>query len=126
MISLNEIVGDLDFAQYTSFIVTRTTGSFVNGTFTINAPTTLTVDGIIIPTKTRDIKMVPGGDTVSGNITLYTEVVLLTTHIAQSQYGSAGVADEITWRGNVYKIVSSDDFLDFGYFKSIATRKQGA
>jgi hypothetical protein len=120
LISVSELISDTDFAQ--CFFVARTTGAFSSaGVFTTNT-VNLKTSGIIQPEQTREMDMTPQGDEIRGNIHIWTTCELFTTFLAQNQWQQNYISDQITWRGTQWKILSVQNFLDFGMYKSQATR----
>lgn len=119
MINVSELINDPDFAQ--TFTVTRTTGAWVEGNFTQAIPTTLNIIGIIQPMNTNDMVQLPEGDAIKGAINIYSLTPINTT----SQTPSA-VSDQVTWKGEQYKIIQTQNYSDWGYYKASAVRILGA
>lgn len=122
MINVSELINDPDFCQ--TFTVSRYSGTWQGGKFSTTA-SVFSVTGVITPMKTKDVAQLPQGDTILGAIEIFSPVPLLTTRLDPSGE-SGGTADEVTWKGEVYKILKVDDFTDFGYFYAVGTRKAGA
>lgn len=124
MLDVSELIQDDDFQQ--TFVVTRTTGTWVNGRFTNDTPTALILQGIIDPVSSREMVQLPEGDSITGAINIYTLVPLYTTTLNQSTGNTGNISDEVTWRNQSWKIIQTFDYIDYGYFKATATRKLGA
>jgi len=121
MINIAEMITDPDFCQ--SFVLTRSSGTFVNGRFTPSLET-IALTGILRPANTKDIQMLPVGDVIRGELVVYSLQPIYTT---RADHGNgAGLSDEVTWQGENYKIIQVQNYSDFGYYKALATRKLGA
>lgn len=121
MINLARVIKSPAFRQRSNFSVTRTTVTWVDHREVTNK-TTFSVSGIITPNKTKDMRQTAEGDKITGDINVYTEVPLLT-----SRHGNQnGLPDEIEWRGEKYKVIQTEDWRDFGFYKSLAVRVKGA
>lgn len=118
-LNVSEIVVDPQFAQ--TFIVSRSSGSFVKGRY-VDAKSTLKFTGTIGPANPKDILQLPEADRITGAIHAYTVQQLYTTRV---NGGTSGISDIIVWRGENYKINSCVPWGDFGYFKTIAVRMVG-
>ena len=107
------------------FSITRTTGLWMNGRFTPNAPTTLNLTGIIIPTS-EDMVQTPNGGLIQGELRVFTASKLYETKL-DVQAGQDGViSDEIIWKGENWKVLQVRDFSDSGYYRAVCTREKGA
>lgn len=122
MIDVSELIEDPDFAQ--SFTVTRRTGHWVDGNF-VTTPKTIKMTGVIQPMNTRDVQMLPQGDTVKGAVNIWTTQPLHVTRLDKNEESGA-VSDEVTWQGEAYKILEIQNFSDGGYYQAAAVRKLGA
>lgn len=127
MLNVGELIHDPDFAQPKGFKVTRTTGTWTNGRFS-GTTATIPCHGIIRPASSKDVVQTPQGDMISGEIAIYTDIVtpLYETALNHKTNNSGNLSDEVTWQGEVYKLIKVTPFVDFGYYKSIAVRKRGA
>lgn len=120
MINVGEIINDPDLCQ--SFTVSRSSGQFGAGGWMENAPTSLTLLGVITPSTADELQQVPEGDRVTGAMTFYSTVILFETH----DDSQSGTSDILTWRGQKYRIVRVFPYEDYGYNKAVAVRMQGA
>jgi len=127
MLDVSRVVLSPFAAQPVPFTVTRKTGAWVLGNF-VSSSETLPMSGSIQPLNSRDLEQVPEGDRVTGMIKIYTTEPLYTTQEDDTVSGEDGMlSDEVTWKGQQWKILNiPGNFSDFGYYKSIATRKLGA
>lgn len=123
MINVSELITDPDFAQ--SFTVTRYLGAWVDGRLQ-EQKSEIPMMGVITPENTSDMNQLPGGDTITGRINIYSLEPLFTTRLQGDNSSRSSTSDEIEWRGEKWKILQTENFLDFGYFKSLAVRKFGA
>lgn len=122
MINVSRIVNNPNFSQ--SFNVTRSTGAWVSGRFQ-SVSEELEFYGSIQPLTTRDIQMLPFGDTITGGIKVYSQEPLHVTRLNDAETAGA-VSDEITWNNENYKVVQISQYSDYGFYKAIAVRKRGA
>jgi hypothetical protein len=116
LISVAELINDGDFAQ--SFTITRRIGKWVKGRWTDAGTIDEVVTGVIQPANTDDIEMLPSGDAIRGAIKIHTLEPLRVTNEANKTK-----CDEVTWRGEAYKVVQVDDFSQNGYYKALAVRR---
>lgn len=116
MINISELIPDTNLASAT-FTVTRTAGSFVNSRWTTGSPTTLTLVGSIQPLSNTEVMQLAEGDRISGSIAIWSSVELYTTR-------PDGISDEVNWDGKAWKIIKTNNYGAFGYYKSVAIRKQ--
>lgn len=123
LLSLAEIVQDPDFQQ--SFIINRISCDWDAGGILQTTEQKLLVSGIITPQKTRDMKQTPQGDQLEGNIDVYTNEPIYTTQLGPVNEDSR-LSDEVEWRNDRYRILSVENFADFGYYHAVATLKRGA
>lgn len=121
MINVSEIIDDPDFAQ--AFKVQRSSGTWVLGRF-IAATETLQFSGVIEPLNTKEIKMLPEGDQITGGINIWTRETLHTTKRENALGGK--LSDEVIWQGENWKVYQVQNFSDFGYQQAICVRKLGA
>lgn len=121
-INVSELIQDPDFAQ--EFTVERKRGSWVQGRFEFTTQT-LKRYGVIIP-DAKVIVQTPEGDTIKGAINVYSLEQINTTVLAKNSSERDQVSDEVIWRGESYKVMSVDPYVDFGYYHALAIRKRGA
>jgi hypothetical protein len=121
MINMSPIFLDPDFAQ--SFEVFRSVGEFGEGGWfeIVQSPASFTCYGTILPASEKELKQLPEGDRVLGGIVIYGAEELYVTHSGEYE----GTSDQIEWRGEKYKVVSSMPFVNFGFYVSIAQRLKG-
>lgn len=124
MIDLSDIANDPDFAQ--AYTVTRRNGAFGLGTFVVTDTLTLPFWGIIQPASDEDLAMVPEGDRVTGMMSFISTAQMYKTNGEGINGSTQGLGDLISWRGQVYKIVITTPWADFGFWKAIGSRQSGA
>lgn len=93
----------------------RKSGAWVKGRFE-QVENSLTMQGVVSPAKPQDIEMIPEGDRVGGEIAIFTTGEVFVT-------SDSGTSDEVSWNGERYKIYAVQPYRDYGYYKSIAVRK---
>jgi hypothetical protein len=127
MLNVSRIINSPRIAQPSAFTVTRSTGTWVNGRFTLTT-STLNYSGTILPASSKDVIQTPEGDRIKGEIAIYTDsnCPLYETFLNQKTGNSGNVSDEVTWQGENYKIIQVKPYVDYGYYKAIAVRKRGA
>src|SRR5690606_9043898 len=87
-----------------SFIVHRSTGTWVNGLWTTTNAAALEFSGVIQPLNSEEIQKLPGGDAITGGIKVYSEQPIQTTKLAQS--GETGTSsDEVEWQGERWIVI---------------------
>ena len=123
MIDLSELTFDQDLAQ--PYTVNRTTGSFGQGGFIALATVQIGFLGIIQPATDEDVAQVPEADRITGMMSFISAEPMYKTRAAQNGE-SAGLGDTIVWRGQVYKVVHTVPWGDFGFWKAVGSRQSGA
>lgn len=125
MINLSGVVHSPAFRQPTKIPVTRYYTQWVNHRIQTTTEN-LEVSGTIAPGDTKEMVQTAEGDKIKGLINIYTTEPLYTSQAFDDTSQADGIADEVTWAGEKYKVVKCGDYLDFGYHKSIAIRVEGA
>lgn len=122
MISLADIAADPDFAQ--PYTVSRRSGTFAVGKFNVTATSGIAFYGIIQPASDEDLAMVPEGDRTTGMMSFISQQQMYKTN-GEALTGNATLylGDLITWNGQVYKIVVTTPWVDFGFWKAIGARQ---
>jgi hypothetical protein len=122
-VNVGELIHDPDFAQ--DFEVIRKAGKWVDGRFETQA-STIPMRGVVVPNSTKGLVQSPDGDAIQGTIEIYTHEALYTTQLSEESFTADRVSDEVVWRRQTWKIIDTEDFRDYGYYKAIAERKRGA
>ena len=121
-ISLTRVANSVAFAQ--EFTVNRSTGTFQQGGY-VQTTTPIPFWGIIQPASNQDLAQVPEGDRVTGMMGFISEQRMYRTYVDGE---TSGIGDTITWPPNVgvtYKVVAVVPWLQFGFWKAIASRQPG-
>lgn len=115
-----------------SFTINRTMGSWKKGRF-VEDVTVIKAIGNIQPATAEELEQLPEGDRRKGVIVIRTPTPIYETQVVdspeESPEGSAQTpqkehtTDEITWRGNAYKVLSAMMWGDYGWYEAFATRK---
>lgn len=116
MFDLGDIVTSPDLAQ--PFTIFRSTGGkFLAGNWTSQ---TQQIDyfGTVSVASSRDIEMIPEGDRVREVMAFWSDEPIYGTGSATSGRSS----DIIVWQGNQYRVLAVFRYLDYGYYKALATR----
>jgi hypothetical protein len=120
LLSVAEVIPDPDFCQ--NFIIHRLNGDWNDAGLFIGVDTPIYTTGVIVPQKTRDMIQTPQGDQIQGSIDVYTNTPIFTTATREDD---SKISDEVEWRNERYKILSVENFADFGYYHAVAVYKRG-
>jgi len=129
MINVEELIYDEDFAQ--PYTVYRETCTWSGGR-PVTVENTLTYTGVITAATPEELIILPEADRISGATTFYSssEYPLYTTRLSSTTNtdsdGQDGTSDQLEWHGMRYKIVKVWAYVDYGYWKALATRMEGA
>ena len=115
-IEISQVVNDPDVAQ--AFTILRSVGAWNLGTW---VPVTANVQsyGVITEPTVNELEMVPEGDKVKGVMVFWSSQPIFVTSAAQ---GVGNSSDIIVWRGQNFRVLSVKQYLDWGYYRAIATR----
>lgn len=115
MISVAELMGDPDFTQ--PYTILRSTGNWLTGVWT---PIITSVQnyGVIEVSSPKDVEMTPEGDVIRGFMVFWSPVAIYTTHEGKQD----GSSDILIWRSNQFRVMSVAKWVDYGYFRAVATR----
>lgn len=121
MINVGSLITDPAFCQ--NFTITRQTGDWSEATGKFAATTsTLSMTGIIKPLTTKELSIQPEADRVSGMVNVYTQQPLYTT----STTPTPRISDQVTWKGEQWRISNTADYSDYGFYKSTCVRVKGS
>lgn len=112
MIDMTELIHDPDFCT-TFTVVRKLPGAWVQGEQTVQE-TTFPVEGIVLPSTSKDIEMLPEGDRRSGLKTFFADVELKVTDTETT-------ADICVYKGCRYKLIHAFDYEANGFYKAIGT-----
>jgi hypothetical protein len=133
MISVAEVVLDPDLAE--NFTVNRLTGSFQLGGW-VQTSTTIQFYGIVTVASNKDLQMIPEGDRVTGSMLFHSTERMYLTELDTGTYSPSmctpatgipeqHISDQISWRGQLFRIISVAPWADFGYWRAIGVRMSG-
>jgi len=108
-----------------TFKVYRTTGYFDLGGWVENeaSPAYFEVSGAVWPSSEKEIRQVPEGDRTTGMVTFVSEEPLYLTRTNDSEEATS---DQIEWQGERYKLVSTMNYVDYGFNAVVGVRMVGA
>lgn len=117
MIEINEIIDDPDFAQ--TFTVYRSSGDFVNGRW-VETTTEVSLEGVILPASAKELNQLPEADRLTGSISIYSKSQLYLTSNDEQR-----TSDKILWKEQQWKLISVENYSDFGFYHAMAQRISG-
>ncbi len=101
--------------------ILRRGGSWQHGTWVQDEqPAAVVMRGIVTMAGAKDLQMVPEGDRVTGSIKILTTERIFITDDTYS-----GTTDMVLWRGARYRVVTVTPDVDYGFYRSVATRLDG-
>lgn len=116
MINVSRVVNDPRFSQ--SFKIYRKSGKWSKGRFE-QIEREILMHGVITPAKPKEIEMIPEGDRVGGELSVFTTTQLFTTHSLENDKGTS---DELLWMNERYKIYQVNNLSGYGFYSAIAMR----
>ena len=119
MIEVSEVLNDPDFQQ--TWIVWRSSGSWIAGVWTENTKESIEMSGVVTPSTAKDLQMLPEGDRITESKTFHSTDKIYTTRNGVD----AGTSDQIEYKGELFKVMSAKDYMDYGYNKAVAVRIAG-
>ena len=111
MINLNELLHDDDFCC--TFQIVRKTTTWDSGR-PVYTDTTITVEGIALPSSSKDVELIPEADRRHGLKTFYTDY---DKPLNVSSTGT--ISDFCVWKGKRYKLISDWDYSANGFYKAV-------
>lgn len=121
-INVSRVIASPRIAQHYS--VLRTLGSWQKGKFVLADPEELDFFGTVTVAREKDLSIVPEGDRIKGAMCFHAPKEIFITH--KDEDNQSGISDIILWRGNHYRIVAVAPEIDYGYYKAIGERMEGA
>ena len=116
LIQMSEIVNDPDFAQ--PFTALRSVGSWLNGVWQ-SVTSEVQLYGVIAEPTVRELEMMAVGDVVKGHMIFWSSQAIYGTHATE---GVGGSSDILVWRGENYRVLLVHQYLDYGFYRALATR----
>jgi len=114
-----EVILNAAYAQ--DFVVYRSNGEWVNGRWVEGTPTQITMRGVIQVAREKDMSQKLEGDRIRGAMMFHSTQLIYVTH----NEGTSGLSDKIMWRNVYYKVVSVENYMDYGFCKAIGERMVG-
>jgi hypothetical protein len=118
VINVADIVEDPDLAS--SFTIQRTTGSFQIGGWQKNAPTFIQALGDVRNTGGKELDMLPEADRPKNALSFRTTFPLYVT--TEMDYL---MSDILIFHGEHYRVLTTRDYSEQGYFFAIGERMEG-
>lgn len=112
MIDVGLLIHDSDFC--TEFNIVRTTGNTWFEGEQITSTDTFSVEGIVMPSSSKDIDMLPEGDRRHGMKSFYTDAAT-PMHVTDTET----ISDICIYQGLRYKLLHVFDYSANGYYKAI-------
>lgn len=117
---LSEVVFDPDLGQ--SFVLLRTPGAFGPGGWVPqNPPLQVPAFGVIAIASDKEMQMFPEGDRLTGSLFVASNTPIYVTSEALNM-----IADQVSWRGNMYKANSLGKWEDFSFYAALFVRETGS
>lgn len=104
---------DLGAQGYT---ITRRVGQWQGGRQNVVNEDNIRAIGIIQPPSPEELSFFPEGERRKGTIAIYTRAHL---HLSEGE----DISDDITWRGERYKLIRIDRWEDYGYCIGYAVKR---
>ena len=111
MINLNELLHDDDFCC--TFQIVRKITTWDNGR-PVYSDVTITVEGIVLPSSSKDVELIPEADRRHGLKTFYTDY-----DKPLNVSGTGTISDFCVWKGKRYKLISDWDYSANGFYKAV-------
>ena len=124
MINLKRVALSPNFRQ--PFIIHRKVGEWQSGRFVQTELDPITVMGVVTNANPKELIQIPEGDRVAGMMVFYCPKELYITHNYQYEDTNAsGTSDELEWKGDRYKILTTFDYGYQGFYKAFAVYMEG-
>lgn len=115
----------VDLLSFDSCQLSRATSSYnAQGVLVVGAPTVTTISCSVQPAvvggagEGRNVHRTREGQRLFGSMIMYTKIELLPAKTSGQQ------SDEITFRGDVYSVVHSEQWDSTSYFRSVLEKKE--
>lgn len=95
------------------FTVKRRTGKWQGGRMTVSTETTFSAIGVIVAPSAEQLAFFPEGERRKGQIVIHTTAML---HLSEG----SDISDDVTWRGDQYKLVNVERWDDYGFVVAYA------
>jgi hypothetical protein len=106
--------------------VYRSYGEFGKGGWieTPQSPPYFPMHGVVVPAGAKELRMVPEGDRPTAAMMFHSSVEIYTTRGGEE--GEEGLSDTIEWRGEFYKVMNCNPYVDYGYWVAMGVRVKGS
>ena len=121
MINVGRIVNSRNFAQPQGFIIHRKPGHWVSGRWISLPEQTLNVQGTVQNASPKEMNQVPEADRITGMMRFHSQSPMYVTRA----WGVPGTSDELEWKGDRYRVVTVNDYSDYGYYEAFAVYMEG-
>lgn len=112
---VTEIVDDPDLGGQ-PFQIRRRTIQWQGGRTSAATEETINATGIIQPPSSETLQTFPEGERRNGMIQIHSRTFM---HLSDGE----DVSDEVTWRGESYKVVRVDPWTDYGFCVAYAAKR---
>jgi hypothetical protein len=107
------------------FIVHRKIGRWVAGRFE-QTERHFAIMGIVVNETRKEIVGEPVGDRIMGNMSFYSDEQMYITHdFAYPDTNASGTSDELEWQGDRFRVMTVNDYGDYGNYHAIAVYMEG-
>lgn len=120
--NLSRVIRSLNLNNQ-EFQVYRSQGEFVEGGWQeiTQSPASFAMQGQLHPASERELRQFPEGDRVIGAIAIYTVDPLYVTRTGEFQ----GTSDQVEWNDELYKVLNTMPWSDYGFYASLAQKVSG-
>ena len=109
-----------------TFIVHRKIGRWEAGRFIQDKEMHLPFIGVVENLNPKEVIPTPAGDKIAGQMAFYSNNAMYTTHAYEyPDTNASGTSDEIEWQGDRYRILTVNDYSDYGYYMALAVYMEG-
>ena len=98
------------------FTITRREGKWNGGRFEVTETKDITAVGIIQPPSAEELQTFPEGERRKGMIAIWSKTIM---HLTEGK----DITDDVTWRGEQYKVIRVDRWTDYGYCVAYAQKR---
>lgn len=98
------------------FTIIRKTGAWQSGRFVLDVAQNIPAIGIIQPSGSESLSMIPEGEKREGMVVIYTKTEIHLTEGSE-------VSDNVEWRGEMYKVLRIDRWQDYGFNIAYAQKR---
>lgn len=117
MIDVSELLTDPDFC--TEFTLVKKTGEFVQGKF-VTQEEEINIVGVTEPVSGRELEILPEADRLKNLRTFYAP-----SDVPLSVSSDGTISDSIIYGGKRFKLISGQNYSDFGYWQAMGVNEDG-